>query len=125
MSGIQLTKPVSGDTVAVMHTTLGDIKIKLFGSKTPKTVENFTKHAENGYYNGLKFHRVIKDFMIQGGDPLGNGTGGESIGAASLKMSLIPSFTTCAARFQWLTRGRIPTAASFLSFRQRKLPHRC
>ena len=48
MSGIQLTKPVSGDTVAVMHTTLGDIKIKLFGSKTPKTVENFTKHAENG-----------------------------------------------------------------------------
>ena len=79
MSGIQLTKPVSGDTVAVMHTTLGDIKIKLFGSKTPKTVENFTKHAENGYYNGLKFHRVIKDFMIQGGDPLGNGTGGESI----------------------------------------------
>ena len=79
MSGIQLTKPVSGDTVAVMHTTLGDIKIKLFVSKTPKTVENFTKHAENGYYNGLKFHRVIKDFMIQGGDPLGNGTGGESI----------------------------------------------
>lgn len=76
---IQLKKPETGDTVAVMHTSMGDISIKLFPEKTPKTFENFTKHAENGYYNGLKFHRVIKDFMIQGGDPLGTGIGGESI----------------------------------------------
>ena len=79
MANIQLTTPVAGDTVATMHTSMGDIKIKLFPDKTPKTAENFITHAKNGYYNGLKFHRVIKDFMIQGGDPLGNGTGGESI----------------------------------------------
>lgn len=79
MANIQLTMPAAGDTVATIHTSMGDIKIKLFPDKTPKTAENFITHAKNGYYNGLKFHRVIKDFMIQGGDPLGNGTGGESI----------------------------------------------
>lgn len=79
MANIQLTMPAAGDAVATMHTSMGDIKIKLFPDKTPKTAENFITHAKNGYYNGLKFHRVIKDFMIQGGDPLGNGTGGESI----------------------------------------------
>lgn len=79
MANIQLTMPAAGDTVATMHTSMEDIKIKLFPDKTPKTAENFITHAKNGYYNGLKFHRVIKDFMIQGGDPLGNGTGGESI----------------------------------------------
>ncbi len=75
----QLSAPVSGDTVAVMHTSLGDIKIKLLPEFAPKTVENFTTHAKNNYYNGIIFHRVIKDFMIQGGDPTGTGMGGESI----------------------------------------------
>lgn len=75
----QLAKPIAGETVAIMHTNMGDISIRLFPEKAPKTVENFTTHAKNGYYNGLIFHRVIKDFMIQGGDPLGTGTGGESI----------------------------------------------
>ena len=79
MSKIQLAPAATGDLVAVMHTSMGDIKIKLFPSEAPKTVENFTTHAKNGYYDGLKFHRVIKDFMLQGGDPKGNGTGGESI----------------------------------------------
>lgn len=79
MSAIQLKTPSKGDTVAIMHTNMGDIKILLFPDKTPKTVENFITHSKNGYYDGLIFHRVIKDFMIQGGDPLGNGTGGESI----------------------------------------------
>ncbi|MCX7772929.1 MAG: peptidylprolyl isomerase [Clostridia bacterium] len=62
-----------------MKTSMGDIKIKLFPEKAPKAVENFVTHAKNGYYNNLTFHRVIKDFMIQGGDPKGDGTGGESI----------------------------------------------
>ena len=79
MNAFQLKTPEKGDTVATMHTNMGDIKIKLFPDKTPKTAENFITHAKNGYYDGLKFHRVIKDFMIQGGDPLGTGIGGESI----------------------------------------------
>ena len=83
MAAIQLSTPQKGDTLAVMHTNMGDIKIKLFPEKAPKTVENFVTHSKNGYYNGLKFHRVINDFMIQGGDPRGNGTGGESIWGGS------------------------------------------
>ena len=75
----QLDRPVKGEPIAVLHTSMGDIAIRLFPDKTPKTFENFTTHAKNGYYDNRIFHRVIKDFMIQGGDPLGNGTGGESI----------------------------------------------
>ena len=64
---------------AIIHTTMGDIHIRLFPEYAPKAVENFTAHAQNGYYNGCIFHRVIKGFMIQTGDPLGDGTGGASI----------------------------------------------
>jgi peptidyl-prolyl cis-trans isomerase B (cyclophilin B) len=58
---------------------MGNITIKLFPEYAPKAVENFLEHSEEGYYDGLIFHRVINDFMIQGGDPNGDGTGGESI----------------------------------------------
>ncbi len=75
----QLDRPISGETVATMKTNMGDIKIRLFAELAPKTIENFTTHAKNGYYDGLVFHRVIKDFMIQGGDPTATGCGGESI----------------------------------------------
>ncbi|EEQ86813.2 hypothetical protein RJZ56_005611 [Blastomyces dermatitidis] len=72
-------KPAETGTAAVLHTTLGDIHLRLFPSAAPKTVENFVTHARNGYYNNTIFHRVIRKFMIQAGDPLGDGTGGESI----------------------------------------------
>ena len=75
----QLDLPQSGEQIAVMHTNKGDISIRLFPDKAPKTVENFTTHAKNGYYDGIVFHRVINDFMIQGGDPTATGCGGESI----------------------------------------------
>lgn len=74
-----------------MVTSLGNIKIMLFPDKAPKAVENFIKHAEQGYYNGLKFHRVIKDFMIQGGDPSGDGTGGQSIWNAPFEDEFSPN----------------------------------
>ncbi len=81
----QLDKPQSGDTIAVIHTNMGDISVRLFADLVPKTVENFVTHAKNGYYNGIIFHRVINNFMIQGGDPTGTGRGGESIWGTSFK----------------------------------------
>ena len=81
----QLAAPAKGDTIAVMTTNRGVIKIKLFPEQCPKTCENFTTHAKNGYYEGIIFHRVINNFMIQGGDPTGTGRGGESIWGSSFE----------------------------------------
>lgn len=67
------------DIRAIMKTGMGDIELVLFPEIAPKAVENFIKLAEDGYYDGVIFHRVIEDFMIQGGDPTGSGMGGESI----------------------------------------------
>ena len=64
------------DVSAVIHTSKGDIKLRLFAGKAPLTVANFANLAKRGYYDGLNFHRVIPDFMIQGGCPHGTGTGG-------------------------------------------------
>ena len=63
-------------STATMKTSQGDITIELFDDDAPKTVQNFKDLAGKGFYDGLSFHRIIKDFMIQGGDPQGNGTGG-------------------------------------------------
>jgi len=79
---VAATQESSSKTLAenvTMHTTLGDIVFKLFLKECPKTIENFVTHCRNGYYNGHIMHRIIKQFMIQTGDPLGDGTGGESI----------------------------------------------
>ena len=81
----QRRAPEKGDITATIKTTMGDIKVILFPDAAPKAVENFTTHAKNGYYNGIIFHRVIPDFMIQGGDPLGKGIGGESIWGRSFE----------------------------------------
>ena len=75
-----LEKPKKGETIAIINVkNFGEIKLKFYKDEAPKAVENFLTHAKNGYYNGQIFHRVINDFMIQGGDPTGTGTGGESI----------------------------------------------
>lgn len=80
-SGIneQLAPPKKGEKIAIMTTSLGSMKIKFFPKEAPKAVENFVTHSGNGYYNGIKFHRILNNFMIQSGDPKGDGTGGESI----------------------------------------------
>ena len=68
-----------GEEIAVMETSLGVIKLRFFPEQAPLAVENFLTLAKEGYYDGVTFHRVIADFMIQGGDPTGTGSGGKSI----------------------------------------------
>ncbi|ARP51286.1 hypothetical protein B6259_05830 [Ruminococcaceae bacterium CPB6] len=77
--GYQLEKPTAGEKVAVLQTSMGTIRLRLFPQAAPKTVQNFEGLIQKGYYNGLTFHRVIKDFMVQTGDPKGDGTGGKSV----------------------------------------------
>jgi len=88
----QFTEGVFGmdDKIVVFETNQGVIEIKLKPEVAPKACENFTKLVEKGYYNGLIFHRVIKDFMIQGGDPTGTGRGGESIWGKSFEDEVSP-----------------------------------
>lgn len=77
--GYQLNMPSDGEEVAVVSTNMGTFKMRFFPDVAPKAVENFKTLSKNEYYNGIRFHRVIENFMIQGGDPEGNGQGGESI----------------------------------------------
>jgi len=71
--------PKSNNPIVVLETTQGKITLELFPKIAPKAVENFITHVKDGYYNGIVFHRIIKGFMIQGGDPTGTGRGGKSI----------------------------------------------
>lgn len=77
----QLSKKsaASNNPIVIFETTQGTITLELFPRVAPKAVENFLGHVKNGYYDGIVFHRIIKNFMIQGGDPTGTGRGGESI----------------------------------------------
>lgn len=77
--GYQLEMPTQDEEIAVLTTSMGTVKIRLFPEAAPKAVENFKGLIRKGYYNGITFHRVIKDFMVQTGDPTGTGRGGESI----------------------------------------------
>lgn len=75
----QESLPQEGDQIAVVETSMGTIKLRFFPEQAPMAVENFLTLAEEEYYNGVTFHRVMNGFMIQGGDPTGTGTGGKSI----------------------------------------------
>lgn len=109
---------VTNGVKAKIKTNMGDMEFVLFPEIAPKAVENFTTHAKNGYYNGLIFHRIIKDFMIQGGDPTGTGCGGESVFGKISRMNSALMRAIITARFQWQTPARTQTAASSSSFRQ-------
>jgi cyclophilin family peptidyl-prolyl cis-trans isomerase len=85
------TKMTDSITVAVIKTNMGTIELELFSKETPKTVENFVGLANKGYYDGVIFHRVIDNFMIQGGDPTGTGRGGESYWGGKFKDEFVPS----------------------------------
>ena len=96
-------------SVATMKTSEGDIAIELFDADAPKTVENFTKLAGDGFYDGLTFHRIIPDFMIQGGCPRGHGTGGP----ATRSRTSSTTTRSCAARWRWPTPGPNTNGSQF------------
>ncbi|MDI6780093.1 MAG: peptidylprolyl isomerase [Bacteroidota bacterium] len=86
----QKEKKVAGNPIVVMETNMGKIEIELFQKETPKTIENFVGLVKKGYYNGIIFHRVIDNFMIQGGDPTGTGRGGESLWGGKFEDEIVP-----------------------------------
>ncbi len=86
-------KDMTKNPVVVLETTQGKITLELFPKIAPLAVENFVTHVKNGYYNGLIFHRIIKGFMIQGGDPTGTGRGGSCIWGKPFKDEFAPNVT--------------------------------
>lgn len=102
----QMAMPEKGDTIAVFHIkNYGDVKAKFFEDVAPKAVENFVTHAKEGYYNGVTFHRVINEFMIQGGDPEGTGMGGESIWGEDFEEELSPELVPYRGSLCMASRG--------------------
>lgn len=85
--------PMDQKPVVIIKTTQGTFEVTLRPDVAPKATENFLTHAKKGYYNGVIFHRVIKDFMIQGGDPTGTGRGGESIWKAPFEDEVTKDLT--------------------------------
>ncbi len=84
-------KPAMTNPIVVFETTLGNVELTLRPDVAPKTCENFLALVAKGYYDGIVFHRVIRNFMIQGGDPTGTGSGGQSIWGASFKDEFNPN----------------------------------
>ncbi|MCD8215448.1 MAG: peptidylprolyl isomerase [Clostridiales bacterium] len=87
----QLEEPEQGETIAVINTNYGTITVRFFEELAPLAVENFLGLAGEGYYDGVIFHRVINNFMIQGGDPTGTGTGGESYFGEDFGLEITPA----------------------------------
>ncbi|GCF93644.1 peptidyl-prolyl cis-trans isomerase [Enterococcus florum] len=110
----QLSDQVADNEYLVeMDTTEGDIQIRLFPEEAPKTVENFVTLAKDGYYNGTIFHRVIKDFMLQGGDPEGTGMGGESIWGEPFEDEISPSLYNIRGALSMANSGEDTNGSQF------------
>jgi peptidylprolyl isomerase len=99
--------------VVVLHTTDGDLELELFPDVAPLAVENFMTHIKDGYYNGIAFHRIIKNFMIQGGDPTESGTGGESIWHKDFKDEFKDKTFNKAGILAMANRGRATNGSQF------------
>jgi peptidyl-prolyl cis-trans isomerase B (cyclophilin B) len=109
----QLDMPIKGEEICIIHTTDGDIKVRLFEELVPKSVENFKTHAKEGYYNKTQFHRIIKDFMIQGGDPTATGRGGESIWGKSFEDEFSPELVHFKGAFSMANAGPNTNGSQF------------
>ena len=122
MSAYQLREAAAGDIIALMHTNMGDIEFKLFPKEAPRAVENFTTHAKNGYYNGIVFHRVIKDFMIQGGDPTATGMGGESIWGENFEDEFDPTLHNLRGALSMANAGPGTNGSQFFIVEAKEVP---
>ncbi len=118
----QLDKPQAQEQIAIMKTNYGEIKIRLFPEFAPKTCENFITHAKEGYYNGLIFHRVINDFMIQGGDPTGSGMGGESIWGDSFEDEFNPVLHNLRGALSMANAGPNTNGSQFFIVQAKAVP---
>jgi peptidylprolyl isomerase domain and WD repeat-containing protein 1 len=114
LTSSSLSRPAASSlpSIAVLHTSMGDITLTLYPTLTPRTYTNFTTHAARRYYNGCLFHRVIPRFMIQTGDPQGDGTGGESIWGGEFEDEIGSCGTTGRESSPWPTQARTATARS-------------
>lgn len=118
----QLQPPEKGQTIAIMKTNSGDIKIKFFPKEAPKAVENFISLSKKDYYNNLTFHRVIKDFMIQGGDPTGTGSGGQSIWGEEFEDEFSPELHNFRGALSMANAGPNTNGSQFFIVQAPPLP---
>lgn len=120
----QLEDPQPGDDIAIIDTNMGVIKVRFFGELAPKAVENFITHSKDGYYDGIIFHRVINNFMIQGGDPEGTGTGGESIWGEPFESEVSPSLRNFRGALCMANAGPDTNGSQFFIVQNPKLDDR-
>ena len=118
----QLDKPSAGEQIAIVKTNYGEIKIRLFPEYAPKACENFITHAKDGYYDGLIFHRVINDFMIQGGDPTGSGMGGESIWGETFEDEFNPALHNLRGALSMANAGPGTNGSQFFIVQAKSVP---
>jgi len=111
----QFSDPKAGETVAEIYIQgyKSPISIKFFKDAAPKAVENFVTHSKDGYYNGLSFHRIINDFMIQGGDPTGTGAGGESIWGDNFEDEISDNLQLCRGALCMANSGANTNGSQF------------
>lgn len=109
----QTAGPAKGEQIVVMETSKGTVKIQLFPQYAPKAVENFKGLIDKGYYDGLIFHRVIPDFMIQGGDPLGTGGGGESLWGGKFEDEFSPNLKNLRGTLSMANSGPNSNGSQF------------
>ena len=119
----QLRRQLKGNPVVILHTNMGDITLELFKKRAPKTVKNFVTHAKNGYYDGVIFHRVIEDFMIQGGDPTGTGMGGESIYGESFEDEFSEELYNIRGALSMANAGPNTNGSQFFIVQNQHLPY--
>lgn len=116
----QLAKELTGQVT--LHTSKGDIQLVLFPDLAPKTVENFIQHARQGYYNGVTFHRVIQNFMVQTGDPTGTGAGGESIYGESFEDEFSDQVFNLRGALSMANRGPNTNGSQFFIVTANQVP---